>query len=137
MNSDLPADWDPPTPLHRELVRDAKTGELGYFVRRSGKAMVRLDRANQDIVKRYIESEWLPEVTQRPLSKEHAARAAFEADKILCRALNMPGHAMLRWETMDEAKRVLWRTTGPTTPAARVALFKAVTGALEPFTRMP
>lgn len=131
---ELPANYDPPE-AQRELVRSAATGELGWLVRRSGESMVRLDRPNQEILRRYVSAEWLPEVPQRPLARAQLARVAFEADRELCRSLGAYAHSMRTWQRMDEHQRKVWSEKGPTSPPARVALFKFIMDGLEPFTR--
>lgn len=131
---ELPANYDPP-PEQRELVRSASTGELGWLVRRSGESMVRLDRPNQEILKRYVASEWLAEVPQRPLARQQLARVAFEADRELCRSLGAYAHALRTWGRMDDHARKVWAEKGPDSPPARVTLYRAIMGGLEPYTR--
>jgi len=131
---ELPANYDPP-PEQRELVRSARTGELGWLVRRSGSSMVKLDRPNQDIEIRYVAGDWLPEVPQRPLARQQLARVAFEADRELCRSLGAYAHGMRTWQRMDEHQRKVWAEKGPDSPPARVTLYKAIMSGLEPYTR--
>jgi hypothetical protein len=131
---ELPADFDP-RPEQRELVRSASTGELGWLVRRSGESMVRLDRPNQEILKRYVAGEWLPEVPQRPLARQQLARVAFEADRELCRSLGAYAHALRTWSRMDDHQRKVWAEKGPDSPAARVTLYKSIMAGMDSYTR--
>lgn len=131
---ELPPEWNPPKG-HEELVRNTRTGELGWLVRRSGQSMVRLDRPNQEILHRYVESDWLPEVPRRPLARAHLARVALEADRELCRALGNHDGALRTWQRMDEYARKKWVEKGPAGNSARMALYAAIMGALEPYTR--
>lgn len=131
---ELPANYDPPAD-QRELVRNG-WGELGWLVRRDGKSMVKLDRPNQDIVKPYVASEWLPEVPQRPLARQQLARVAFEADRELCRSLGAFAHAMRTWQRLNEHERKEWTEKGPKEAAGpRVTLYKSIMLGLEPYTR--
>lgn len=132
---ELPADWDPAKGFE-ELVRNARTGELGWLVRRSGQSMVRLDRPNQEILSRYVASDWLPEAPQRPLARAQLARVAFEADRELCRSLGAHAHALRTWQRMDDHARKVWTEKGPSEKSGpRVALYKAIMEGLEPYTR--
>jgi hypothetical protein len=128
------ADWDP-RKEQREYVRNAQTGDLGWIVRRSGKPMVKLDRPNQEILRRYIPSEWVPEETQRPLAQIHAARVAFAADCELCRALGLPLHAKRKWAELSEGERAMFTKNGPEKPQARQVLFKSVMDGMSGFVR--
>lgn len=132
--ADLPADYEPKVGA-RKLVRDKLTGDLGYLVKRSGKLMVRLDRPNQEILKRYSEDGWQDEETQRPLAPIHAAKVAFEADRALCAALSMHEHAKKDWSKLSDGERHKWLSQGPVAPLERTALYRAVMDILKPFTR--
>jgi hypothetical protein len=133
---ELPATYDPPE-AQRELVRNG-WGELGWLVRRDGKSMVRLDRPNQEILKPYVASEWLPEVPMRPLARQQLARVAFEADRELCRGLGAFAHAMRTWQRLSELERKQWTERGPKEKSGpRATLYKAIMGGLEPYTRNP
>src|SRR6476646_6409785 len=129
------ADWDPPSPAHRELYRSAQTGELGYLVRRGGLSMMRLDNPRQEVLRRYAPGEWLAEVVQRPLAAIHAARVAFEADRALCRELGLHAHAKREWGKLRDGERQMYMTNGPRTPPARVALYASVMAAMAHFVR--
>ncbi len=128
------ADWDPPKAT-RTYLRHAQTGELGWLVRRGGVSVVKLDRPNQEITKRYVQSDWVAEETQRPLAPIHAARIAFEADRELCRVIGLPLHAKRTWGELREGERQLFLKAGPKDPPARVQLFAAIQGAMAPYVR--
>jgi hypothetical protein len=132
--TEQPADWDPPAG-GREHVRNTQTGELGWFVRRSGKQVVRLDRPNQEVTRRYVESEWVAEDVSRPLAPIHIARVAFAADCELCRALGLPLHAKREWGKLSEGERKMFIEKGPERPAARAALFKSIMAGVSGFVR--
>lgn len=130
----LPADWDP-KPAARKLVRNKQTGDLGYLVKRSGKIVVRLDRPNQEILRPYSVGEWQDEDTQRPLATIHVARVAFEADRALLAVLGDHSRASKTWTQLTDSERVRWLNGGPTDRTERSAVYRAILGALEPFTR--
>lgn len=127
-------DWDP-APLARHLLRNAQTGELGWLVRRNGATCVKLDNPRQDVTRRYVESEWTPEVVQRPLAPIHAAMVAFEADKSLCKQLGLHAHAKRSWDKLRDGERQLFMTNGPKAPPARAALYASVMAAMSHFVR--
>ena len=132
--ANLPADYDP-LPGSRKLVRHTLTGQLGYLVKRSGKLMVREDRPQQEILRKYSPEEWVDEEQVLPLAKIHAARVAFEADKALCSALSMHQHARKEWMKLSEQERHRWMATGPVEPLSRSALYRSVMAALAPYVR--
>lgn len=127
-------DWDPPK-QSRVYLRNAQTGELGWLVRRGGKSVVKLDRANQEVTKRYVAAEWTAEETQRPLAPIHAARIAFEADRALCRDIGLPLHAKREWGSLRDGERQLFISKGPKEPPARVQLYAAIMAAMAPYVR--
>lgn len=127
-------DWDPPKGA-RVFLRNAQTGELGWLARRGGKSVVKLDRANQEVTRRYVQSEWVAEETQRPLAPIHAARIAFEADRALCREIGLPLHAKREWGGLRDGERQLFMKAGPKGQPAREQLFAAVMGAMAPYVR--
>lgn len=129
------ADWDPPSPAARQLVRSAQTGELGYLVRRGGASMVKLDNPNQEILRRYTPADWLAEDTQRPLALIHVARYAFEADKLLCRDLGMVQHSLRSWDKLREGERQMFLKEGPKKPPARAVLYRSIMTAMKEFVR--
>lgn len=132
---ELPADYDPPRG-QEEFVRNARTGELGWKVRRSGQAMVRLDRPNQEILARYVEGDWQAEAPQRPLVRAQLARVAFEADRELCRSLGAHAHALRTWQRMDEHQRKVWAEKGPAEKSGpRVTLYRLIVDGMDPYTK--
>jgi hypothetical protein len=126
--------WDP-AKAQREYVRNVTTGELGWFVRRDGKRMVKLDRPNQEILRRHIENEWVEEDPSRPMSDIHVSRIAFEADRELCRTLGLHLHAKREWAKLTEPERKMFLGDGPKEPPARVALFKAIKAGIGGFVK--
>jgi hypothetical protein len=122
-------DWEP-AKAARVYLRNVQTGELGWLVRRGGEPCVKLDRANQDITRKYVKSEWQAEEAQRPLAAIHAARVAFEADKALCREIGLPAHAKRDWHALRDGERQMFCGKGPKEPAIRVQLFNAIMGAM-------
>jgi hypothetical protein len=134
VTADLEPDWDPDKKA-RVYLRHAQSGELGWLVRRAGKSVVRLDRPNQEVTRRYVQSEWLAEETQRPLAPIHAARIAFEADRALCREVGLPLHAKREWGSLRDGERQLFIKAGPKDPPARAQLYAAIMGAMAPYVR--
>lgn len=132
--ADLDPDWDPPK-ASRVYLRNVQTGELGWLVRRGGKSVVKLDRANQEVTRRYLQSEWQAEAAQRPLAPIHAARIAFEADRALCRDIGLPLHAKRDWGGLRDGERQLFIKNGPKEPLVRKQLFEAIMSAMKPYVR--
>lgn len=121
-------DIDPPE-HNRQYVRDAATGDRGYFVFRGGRKMVKLDRASQAIERVYNEREWLPDNAPVGLSNTQIAQVAFEADKKLCLHLRMPVKSRREWVNMKDEQRIKWIELGPSHPE-RKKLYDAIKAAL-------
>ena len=122
--------WDP-APAEREYFREESSGQLGWKVIREGKEMVRLDRADEEIIRR-LNHSWIPERESRPLTKAQVAQVAFEADKKLCFFMGQPEQARKDWNNMHEAEKRRWMTTGPATKVtARVSLYMFIQESLK------
>lgn len=130
---DLPPTWDPPSEEERVYYRDIQTGDLGYMVRREGKACIRLDRPLQEIIRPYRKNQWKPDVEHRPLTKFQVTRIAFEADRQLCLTLGLHDKAKREWMSLTDEQRIAWSDGGPTDKVERVKLYRSVMKALSPF----
>lgn len=129
MSDNLPDTWDPKEGS-RSWYRNAATGDRGYVVRRDGKAMIRLDRPHQEILKR-LDETWIEEDATRPLSPIHIARICFEADRALCAALGDMQKARADWQKLTDHQRQAWITQGPARPAQRAVLYSAIRQVME------
>lgn len=119
--SHLPDDWDP-RPGTERWYRHATTGDRGFSVRRGGKEYIRLDRPNQEILRR-VSDDFVEEDATRPLTPIHLARVCFEADKALCAGLGLMDKARGDWTKLTDKQRHAWMESGPKSPVARVVLY--------------
>lgn len=115
-------DWDPKSDDAKSWYRHATTGERGFLVRRDGKSYVKLDRPNQEILRRLDESQ-IEEDATRPLMPIHVAKVCFDADKALCMALGLMDKARADWDKLTDLQRQAWITVGPKKPAQRASLY--------------
>lgn len=125
----LDLDWEP-REHERIYVRSATTGDLGWMCKREGKQCVRLDRPMQEIIKPYLDTEWIPESDHRPLTRLQLSQIAFEADKALCLYIGMHDLARREWKLLTERQRITWTETGPGRGSGRRELFLAVMNSL-------
>lgn len=123
------ADWDPRED-QRRWYRHSQTGDRGYLVRRGGKPMVRLDRPNQEILKR-LDDNFIEEDASRPLTPIHVARVCFEADKALCLGLGLMEPARADWSKLTDLQRQAWASKGPTKPSQRALLYAGIRRLME------
>lgn len=123
--------WDPKQGQEK-WYRNAQTGERAYSVIRDGKQAVRLDRPNQEILRR-VDENWIEEDATRPLTPIHFARLAFEADKALCAALGDHEKGRADWAKLTDAQRQLWMTQGPKRPVQRATLYAGLVKLMEPY----
>jgi hypothetical protein len=129
MTEQKPKNWDPP-PKDRTWYRCRKTGELAYLVTRDGRNMIRLNRP-EEIVRGFLEADWIPEVEHRPITRAAVTALAYDADLKLCTLL---GDFRKRpaWINLHEDVRVRWAQEGPPSkPPLRKDLFDSIMGTLE------
>ena len=126
--------WDP-TPQERVWYRDATSGQLGWMVRRDGEDKIRLDRPLEEICLKYIPGAWKAQTEHRPLNPAEVAQVAFAADCRLSRAIGIVENSKKEWQSLDDDQRIAWMSTGPTKDPLRAELFRAITGALEKYTK--
>jgi hypothetical protein len=126
--------WDPAL-QERQYHRSRQTGERGYMVRRKGTDFIRLDRPQQEILRPFRESEWIPDVEHRPFTKAQVAQVCFEADRKLCFFLGLHDKAKKEWLSLSDEHRIGWMKRGPLTPPIRHEQWRAIMTALEPLTR--
>lgn len=131
---DLPDEWDPEDD-EKVWYRSTMTGDLGWMVRRDGKARIRLDRPQEDITRPFSKTNWKEDSTHRPMAAMQAIRVAFAADQQLCLALGLHDKARVEWESLSDAARDKWMKEGPSKPLLRRLVYRAIKIALEPSTR--
>lgn len=123
-----------PAPHERVYVRDAKTGDRGYFVSgENGEVMVQLDRPSQVILKAYNENEWVRDKVDSPLTRMQVAHVAFLADCGLCAAVGLHKESRRVWAEMKVDDRISWSKRGPVGKehlALRRKVFDLLMGAL-------
>lgn len=122
-------DWDP-KPSERVYYRDARSGDLGWMVRRQGQDMILLDRPNQELLRLYRPTDFVKDVSKRDLSALQMARVAFEADKWLRYFQGEPMALKDDWLDLREDDRIRFTNEGPVS-AKRAKLYRAVLKALE------
>lgn len=125
-----PAHWDPPD-HERTYYRHKQTGDLGYLVVREGQDKIRLDRPNEEVIRRFQGDDWIPELEHRPMTRAQAAQVAYEADRKLCGFLGLFDRSRKEWQLLHEDQRIHWVDNGPAGPPIRGDVFRAVMGALE------
>lgn len=123
------------TPDRRVWYSHVKTGDLGWMVVQDGEKYIRLDRPNQEILKPFRPALWREERAYRPLTRHQLAVIAFEADKKLCLALGLQDKARKDWLNLTADERIAWMDHGPTKPAERATLYKAIMDAVGPLAR--
>jgi hypothetical protein len=62
-------------------------GWKGYLVEKDGKKFIKVQLVGDNALRPFSKQEWSPIRELRPLTPGHVAEIAFEADKILARAL--------------------------------------------------
>lgn len=125
--------WDP-EPHARVYYRHARTGDLGYLVRREGQDHIRMDRPMDDSTRTFRAGEWLPEHDRRPLTVAQLAQVAFAADLQLCRWMGMHEESKKEWVNLREEERIEWMQHAPKGEVIRRRLYAGVMAALKPYT---
>jgi hypothetical protein len=108
----LAANYDPP-PDQREWYRSAQMGQRGYLVRENGVTYVRLDRNSEKLLRHFRTSEWVPELQDQPLTDLQRAEVCFNADRALCKALNLHDLARKEWLALTDGQKQEWIELGP------------------------
>lgn len=135
--SEQPRDWDPKA-QERQYVRHARTGDLGWIVRRDGREHVRYDRGELDqtiALKRDDKGaliDWTLEREPAPMTVYQVAFVAYAADSALDKFLGEHGRRK-PWMEMNEDERRKWAELGPK-DKHRQRLFTAIFDALQPLT---
>ena len=124
-----PDNWDP-LPAERQYYRHASTGDLGWIVRRDGKDKIRLDRANQEIVRPFDAADWTEEQEWKPFSRTQISHYAWECDKGVCRLLGLHKEAKREWLSLNDADRIEWMKLGPGPGNLRAEIYEAIMGVL-------
>lgn len=126
--------WDP-KPDERIYYRSATTGDLGWIVRRDGIDKIRLDRANQEIIRAFDEAAWIPDRDYKPFTLFQISHLAFEADKVLCRMVGLQKESKREFNMLPDKDRIEWMTNGPDTGGLRAELYEAIMGVLKEHAR--
>lgn len=109
--------------------RRRQDGQLGELViDEDGIKRVRIDRPNQELLLPYSEADWIAEPNERPLTKFHVTRIAYEADRLLASALGDYRAGRKPWESLKDEERIRIRSKGPdTSDEMRLDLWKHIT----------
>lgn len=118
----------------KRYFRSAKDGERGFLTERDGRQYIQLARPNEELLRNFVESEWVPEMERRPLSKAQLAFICFSADFALCKVLGLHGNTLKTWLDLSDKQRIAWMETGPKM-TERHALWSAIMMVLEPLSR--
>lgn len=125
-------EWEPKE-NERTWYSHAVSGDRGYLCRRTGRDMIRLDRPNDPhAIMPFNPQQWIVDREHRPLTAMASTRIAYEADRLLCRALGDHGRAKKEWNMCTERIRLLWMREGPSKPEIRRTLYLAIRDALRP-----
>lgn len=121
----------------RSYYRHVKTGDRAYLTEVNGVTMVQLDRPNEEIVRKFVAEEWIPDDDNRPLTRAQVAMCIKEFDSKLCHFL---GHVKLskqKWADMPEKERVAWiRGVGPKQkPAIRQMAYRVLWNLMQEHTK--
>lgn len=122
---ELPRNYEP-EPGKRLFVRDSRTGDLGWMVRRGGVDMVRLDRPNHEVLKPYHPASWEPQVEVKRASHAQLVMVAYEADRALLRMMGEFGKARTEFRDLTEKQRLAWIEDGPQEPTIRRILYRSI-----------
>lgn len=138
--SDL--DWEPEND-ERSYYRHARTGDLGYLVRKDGKDCIRLDRPMEELYQPMTDA-WVREDEHVPFSRFQVATVAWDADKALCRILGQHVEARSEWSSQSDKERIYFMARGPCEKhgkdlkqvgGLRSELYKTIMGLLGPMAR--
>lgn len=114
-----------PQPNQRDWYSHTRTGDRGYLVRRDGVDYVKLDRPNEEILKRH-NGEWHKDEEHRPMTTAQIAQVAYEADRKLCFFLGKHERARKEWVSLSDKERIAWMREGPKEPGPREELYVAI-----------
>lgn len=122
-----------PAPDERVYYRHTHSGDRGYIVKRGGRDVIRLDRANEEIIKPLEPTVWRLEREHRPLTNMALAQIAYRADSELCFHLGEHDPNRKEWKSMYERERIKWMRQGPPPdPKIRQVLWRRVMETLAP-----
>ena len=131
--------WDP-QPGNREFFRHRLTGDLGWLVRRENREAMKRDIVGVDsytLIRRDDKGQiidWNPEAPPAPLNDYHVGMIAWVADQELQRHMGEVGR-LRHWRDMKEEERSRWIRQGPEGGGIRDDIYRAIRGALEPYTK--
>lgn len=129
-----PDHWDP-KPNERQYYRSTDTGDLGWLVRREGKDRIRLDRANQEIIRPFDDGKWIEDREWRPFSRTQVSKLLFEIDRQMCLLLGLHKEAKRDWLSLKDADRIEWMKSGPGPGNLRAKVYEAVLAELKDYSR--
>lgn len=104
--------WDPER-HERKYYYDKKTGQRAYLVRRDDETCIKLDRPQEDIVRKFKEGQWEEAEPEDHLNEAHIAMCCFAADREYCRLTGEHEQGRLEWNSLTQLHREAWMKTGP------------------------
>lgn len=122
----LPDHYDPKEQA-KTWYRSTADGQLGWFVKRDGRAYIKYDRPGpREILKPFNKQTWTLCEDPRELSEVHIGEITFEADKVLCRILGKYERSYLNWQNLPMPKKKTWIMFGPRDEPKRVLLYRTI-----------
>lgn len=120
----------------RVYYRHVKTSDRAYLVDRSGVTMIKLDRPQEDVVRRFVPEEWVPDSETRPLTRAQVAQCIKAFDTQLCHFLGHMRLAKETWHSMPDNEKVEWiKGIGPQKPKIRQVVFRTLWDLMQKHTR--
>lgn len=121
-----PDHWDPEE-KDKIWYRSSFDGQLGWFVKRDGRPLIKLDRPGpREMLKPFTKRDWIECADPRELSDVHLGEITFEADKVLCRILGKYELAYRNWSTLPQPEKKTWISMGPRDNAKRIMLYRII-----------
>jgi hypothetical protein len=133
-----------PAAGERVYVRNRRSLERGYLVKRGGNVVVKLDRGENNLGYEQLfpnNEEWEPDVDKHPLTKAQVAQICWAADQELCRVIGIRRATMSRpgenhWLSLPDKERIaMCNGVGPKDPPIRALAWERLWSFYQEFMR--